>query len=505
MKKHSLRLTAIAGTLALLAGACSTTSGGSAGNTTGGGGADRGLVVSGSLPVENLDPQSAQGGSLGKELVFKQIFSRLVMLDSDARLTPDLAEKWASNDDSTKWTFTLRTGVKFSDGSALDSADVVATFNRMIRLKSPIAGNFTDVTASAPDANTVVLTAKSPDAAIPAKVTALYLLPAEYGDKDAVPNPPVGSGPFTVTSFSNGQDVVLAPNATFWGGAPKLTKLTIRTIPDVSTRLAALRTGEVDVAWGIPDDQLTTLQSDDKLQTQAVDSDASFLMWFNSSIPALATPEVRKALWQAVDFKTIISQLYPQTGSPADAPISPKVFGYAPQTPVGYDPDAAKKALTDAGFDFSKTLRLQFQSQFKPFVQAVVSDLAKIGVKVDAQEKEQAVYIDDLLALKWDINMQQVGTAGFDASTNIGRLYTCKANRMGYCNKDLDVLLAKAGGEKDQDTRKQLYAQAQKIIWDDAVGMFPMFVKISYAWNKQLKGFTPDPAALPDFRNVTVG
>lgn len=485
--------------------ACSTTTG-STGGEPGGGTVAQEIVASGQYPVENLDPHSASGGSAGMDLVAKHIYSRLTATSETGEIVGELAEKWSANDAGDTWTFTLKQGVTFTDGSALDSADVVASFQRFLELDSPPAANFPDVTVSAADPQTVAFKAAKPDAALPSKLTTFYVLPAEVpATEGAVGEKPIGSGPFQVESFAAGREVVLVPNPTFADGAPKLTKLTLRTIPEISTRLTSLQTGEVGVVWGVPDDQLAELKAVGGIKTEAVQSAGSFLIWFNSERPFFEDkPEVRRALWQAIDFATIIEQIYPETGTPADSPIAPTVLGYAPQQPVRHDPEAAKQALTEAGFDFDKTYELQFQSQFKPFVSAMVSDLAEIGVKIDAREKEQAVFIEDLLALRWDINFQQVGTAGYDAATNLGRLYPCAAKRNGYCNPELDKLLAEAGSNPDQEERKTLYAEAGKIIWDDAVGMFPMFVKNSYAWNDKISGFTLDPQGLPDFRAATV-
>ncbi|NJP97448.1 ABC transporter substrate-binding protein [Nonomuraea sp. FMUSA5-5] len=483
--------------IALTLPACSIGSGGGAGRNA----ASQAIVASGTFVIDNIDPGSAQGGSAGKELAGQQIYGRLAKPDATGKLVPDLAEAWKPSADAKSWDFTLRGGLKFSDGSPLTSEDVVASFDRLIDINGPYAANYKGVSAKAGSDTVVTFTSPAPDPALPSKLTTLFVLPSGVpADAASYFAKPVASGPFMVESFTPSSELKMVPNPHYWGGAPKVKSLTIRSIPDVAAKLAALRTGEVDVVWGVPDDQIPALRSDASLKVEAVPSNGNFTMWFNSGIPALKEAKVRKALWQAVDFGTIIKQLYPVTGQPADSPLAPTVFGYAPQTPVAYDPGAAKKALEEAGYPFDKPLRLQFgQAQFKPFLQAVVSSWAKIGVKADLLQKEQAVFIEDLLALKWDVNFQLLGTAGYDAATNLGRLYPCAAKRTGYCNPDLDELLAKAGSATDQNERKELYTQASKIIWDDAVGMFPMTSKVSYVWNKNVSGFTLDALGYPDF------
>ncbi|WP_329150075.1 ABC transporter substrate-binding protein [Streptomyces niveus] len=503
-RSRLVRLAATATAGAALLAACSTTSGGDDADASG---ASGDVTAAGTYPIESLDPHGAQGASTGTQLAGQQIFSRLVKPDPDGTLKGDLATAWKPDKAVTAWTFTLRDGVTFSDGSPLDADDVVASFQRMISLNGPNAGNFPGSTMKKTSATEVVLSSPAPDASVPGKLGTFYVIPSGVGkDDSAYFNHPVGSGPFTVDAFTPGESLVLVPNKQYAGNKPASRRVTVRNIPELSARMTALRTGEVDILWGIPDDQLASLKGEKNLTVRTVPSSAEFTMWFNSSTPALKDAEVRKAIWQAVDFKTIIDKLYPETGRAADAPVTGVVLGHVPQPPVAYDAAAARSALTDAGFDFSKKLRLQFaNAEFRPFIQAVVSDLQKIGVKADPLEKEQATFTEDLIALKWDINFQQLATPSYDAASNLGRLYTCEANRNGYCNKQLDALLASAGATADKQKRTDLYGRASAIIWRDAVGMYPMSVSIAYAWNSGLKGFTPDASGLPDFATVGTG
>ncbi len=492
---------------AALLAACSTTTGGTDGG--GDGANDAVLTAAGTYPIESLDPHGAQGASTGTQFAGQALFSRLVRPGPDGELTGDLAESWEPNADVTEWTFTLRDDVVFSDGSPVTAEDVVASFDRMMRLNGPNAGNFPDYTMTATSDTEVVVASPGPDASVPGKLVLFYVIPAAQAeaaeDAGSFFDEPVGSGPFTVGEFTPGETLELVPNERYSGDVPTTERVVVRNIPELSARLTALRTGEVDVVWGIPDDQLATLEGEDGLTVETVESTAEYTMWFNSSVPALEDAEVRRALWQAVDFDTIITELYPATGAPAGAPVPPLVLGHAPQDPVSHDPDAARAALEDAGFDFSQTLRLQFaNAEFRPFIQAVVSDLEEIGVTVEPQEKEQAVFTEDLLAMNWDINFQQLATPTFDAASNLGRLYTCDAARTGYCNPDLDDLLTQAAATADEERRVDLYDQASEIIWTDAVGMYPMEVSIAYAWQDSLRGLTPDPSGLPNFAPVTI-
>lgn len=481
---------------ALFAGCTTTSSGPSLAE-------EQQLAVGVQYPIENLDPHGASSQDAGTQLAAEAIFSQLVNTVGAGEFEGELAESWESNADASEWTFTLREGLQFSDETPLTSADVVGSFERLLELAGPLSSNFKGYSVSAPDEQTVVFTAPAPDPALLGKLQLFVVTPGDVDDASF--SDPVGSGPFVIDEFVPGSTLRVIPNEHYWGEAATLDVLELRTIPEIAARMTALQTGEIQVAWGMPDDQVAMLRENPDLQVEAIDTNAVLTMWMNSSTPALADAEVRRALWQAVDFETIISSLFPESGSPADSVIAPTVLGYAPQEPVEHDPEAAQAALEEAGFDFSTVLRFQFsQPQFAEVTQAVASDLSQIGVQVEVLEKEQAVFLEDLLALNWDINIQTLGSAGFDAATNLGRLYPCAANRTGYCNEELDELLAAAGSSGDVAEREELYAQAIEIIWTEAVGMYPMFSRLAYAWDADVQGLELAPDGRMGFATVSI-
>jgi peptide/nickel transport system substrate-binding protein len=465
---------------------------------------DHSVAVATERPITTLDPHGDMGADLGTSLAARAIFDRLVSIGEEG-VVPELAEDWTVSDDATEWVFTLRDGVTLSDGAPLTADDVVASIERIQELGGPPAGNVAEVEVEARDESTVVFTSEAGDPALAGKLSLLWITPQVPDDEAGFFTDPVGSGPFQVESFTPEQTLVLVPNPHHWGGGPKVDRLELRFIPETAARMTALRTGEVQLTWGVPDDQVPALQAEDDLVVEPVASNATFTMWFNSSRDALSDTAVRRALWQAVNFEEIIASLYPESGVLADSIVAPPVLGYAPQPPVTYDPDAAQAALQDAGFDFDQTFELQLRGEeFRQFAQAVTSDLRAIGVQVEPVEKEPGVWIEDLLALNWDINLQSVAVPSLDAATNVGRLYPCAAERTGYCNDELDTLLAEADSVADPDQRAALYAQATEIIWTEAVGMFPMFPQVVYAWQDTLTAVDLDPSSIPGFVELAV-
>lgn len=458
------------------------------------------VVVAGQFATESLDPHGPEGGGIGTAHAAASIFSRLLAPNAEGEFNADLASEWETNETGSEWSFTLRDDAEFSDGTPVTSADVVGSFDRIIALEGPLAGNFNGVTATAVDDTTVEFSSAKPILA--GTLALIFVTPADV--TEASFTEPIGSGPYVVESFSPGESLKLTPNETYYGDVPTISELEVRWIPEVSTRLTALQTGEIDATWGIPDDQATALRDNPDLVVESSPSTLVVTMWFNSSREAFGSSEIRNALWSAIDFETIVSTLFPESGSLSDSVLAPSVFGYSPQDAKEFDPDGARAALEEAGFDFEQEIQIQYkESEYTEFMAAIASDLADIGVKAVPVQKEAAVFLEDLLALNWDINFQLVGTATYDAAQNLGRLYTCAANRNGYCNPELDEILAEAGAITDAEQRLDLYDQANEIIWDDAVGMFPMVVNTTYAWRVGLNGFVPDPLTKPDLSHVT--
>ena len=135
---------------------------------------------------------------------------------------------------------------------------------------------------------------------------------------------------------------------------------------------------------------------------------------------------------------------------------------------------------------------------------AFISDWAKVGIQVEPLEKERATWLEDLGTLNFDLNMQTNATPTGDADYTLNRLYTCAAERMGYCNPELDKILADARASLDLDERKDLYAQAIDILWADAPGMWPVDIRANVAYRKGVTGLELPATNRPNFDTVVI-
>jgi peptide/nickel transport system substrate-binding protein len=295
----------------------------------------------------------------------------------------------------------------------------------------------------------------------------------------------------------------------YWGGPPAAKTLVFKYIPEVAARVTAIETGELDLTYRIPPDQVPALERNADLKLEAVPSYDYYFLWFNSSREPFTDKRVRQAMIHAVDIDKMVNDLLKGAGQRATAPIPPTVFGHAPQTPYAYDPAKAKQLLAEAGkpdgFETSFIWYSGAGVQDREIGQALVSYWAAVGVKVKVDEQERAQWLDNLIKLNWDMDLQTNTVTTGDAHFTLGRLYHSRANRNGYKNAELDKILDDAVQSVDQNKRKELYAQANKIIWDDAAGMFPFDLLANFAYRKSVTGFVATPSSVYNFYDVAPG
>lgn len=456
-----------------------------------------------------LDPHGAQSVEEATAVVSSHVFDTLVVRDPvTGELGPRLATSWQAENPTT-WLFRLREGVTFHDGADFTSADVKASLERVRALEGPLAPLWAPVAAvETPDPLTVRITTSEPLGTVPVSATLLFIGPAAQMENDGFFDNPVGLGPFRFVSWTPDAELRMEANPDYWGGAPGLQSIVIRDIPETAARVTALETGEIDFTYGLSADQLPALQENDELSIASTPSFAYYFNWFNAQRAPFTDARVRRALAHALDVDTIVRDLLPGVGQRAQAPIPSTVFGFAPQTPYAYDPERARGLLTEAGLPdgFETTLQWNPGSgpQDRELVLAMISYWDAIGVRVQNLEKERAQWLEDLLALNWDMNFQTNTVRTGDADFTLRRLYVSSANRNGYANPELDRILAEAAAAIDPETRAGLYAQANKIIWDEAVGIFPFDLLENYVARDRVAGFVPTPSAVPSFQSVTV-
>lgn len=464
------------------------------------------LTVAHPFSIE-MDMFGADQGGRFQLTINRAIFDRLIERD-DAQNTivPGLAESWERTDDTT-WVFTLREGVTFHDGSPLTSADVKDTLDYFIEQNGTLAPLLQDVTSiETPDDTTVILTTSIANGTLPSSMTLFSIAPSELLRDPNFSVNPVGSGPFKFVEFVPGTRVELTANEEYWGGAPTIDGLVFEEIPEVAARVTALTTGEIDITWGLPADQVAALSSDPNLTIESVPAFLHTEILINTEREPLDNLLVRQAMAHAINKDAIAEFLLGPTGSIATSVVSASIFGAVPQEPFEYDPELSRELLAEAGYPdgVQTTVLLRPNEAEQQVMLAIISDWAQVGIQVEPVMEEMATWVEDYVGLNWDMAMVFRPTLTGDADYTLRRLYHSEANRAPFANEELDALLDQAGAAATQEERLEYYAQADKMIWDNVWGIFPFDINEIYVYRNDIQGFVAAASTTPDFQNVEI-
>jgi peptide/nickel transport system substrate-binding protein len=337
------------------------------------------------------------------------IYDFLTRLSPKGALTPSLATKWTSNSDDTVWTFTIRKGVTFWDGTALTAKDIAWNFTQTMQDTASPNHIYTTSLKSvvATSSTTVVFTHNTAYAAWPREVSLIPIASqaayekegaAEFGKK------PMGSGPYQVVSWNGGDTLTVKAFPKYWAGAANVKNIVFHYIPDETTRLNALRSGSLDVAL-LNSNQIPDVKSDPSLTDKSIASDRSIHLGFDVNAPGLTDVNVRKAIAEAVDTPAIIKTLYHGLAKPVGQLVAPSTYGYDPAVkPIPYSPSGAE-ALIKASTYKGETINLYYPTagvvaEPVQLAQAIAGYLGKVGLKINLVGTDPNNYSGDWFGKK---------------------------------------------------------------------------------------------------------
>lgn len=431
----------------------------------------------------------------------------LVRYDSQAgKLEPSLATDWKQTSPQ-QWDFTLRPGVTFQNGTKLTAQVVVDDLTRALKVETP-AKAFKPAfisSVTAPDDKTVRISTPSPSPLIPARLSSVntgILAPEAFKGSGV---DPVGTctGPFKPTSYTPGQTMSLVRNDSYWGTKAALASVTAKFVPDGATRATQVRTGESDIAMGIPAASLTDLTADKSVVVSKTESTRTNALYFNVSKAPFNNKALRQAIQSAIDTSSIASQVYDGTAQPAIGPFSANQPWSPKGDPVKQDLAKAKSLLAASGVDPKKRtftlLAYTDQPEFADLATVIQSDLAKIGITVKVKSTSYAAIEPDLLSGNYDMSLLSRNYT-IDIPDPIGALtadYTCKGtyNISHYCDAQVDQELAGAATMDKAESRYAVYAKVAQKLQDDAVTVYLVHPQTITATRSTVKNFQNDPLA----------
>jgi peptide/nickel transport system substrate-binding protein len=535
------------------------TTGAATGETEAAGGT---LVFAGAADPVLLDGALVSDGESLR--VITQIFETLVALKpGTTEPEPGLAESWEPNEDGTVWTFKIREGVTFHDGEPLNAEAVCFNFDRWYNFKGALAnpaasyywqvvfGGFKtfDEASGAPkeslyksceatDENTAVLTLTKPSATfIPAlsqqsfsiaSPKALQEGNADEGSLDAEgvftstgtfgTENPAGTGPFKFDSWVRNDRLTLSRYDDYWGDKAKIDTLIIRPIADNAARLQALQTGEIQGYDLVEPQDIATIEGDSNLQI--IDRPAFNVAYVGFNIAKKPTDdiEVRKAIAHGLDRQAVVDNFYSGRGVVATQFMPPEVKGYADDvTTYEYDPEMAKKILTDAGYTLPVPLEFWYPTDVsRPYMpdpkrnfEAFAASLNKSGFKVtpksapwnpDYLGRADAGNAGNLRLLGW------TGDYG-DADNFIGTFFQSPQKAWGTTTTpltEIQELLDQGEAETDEAERESIYQEANRKIMEQLPGVPYAHSKPALAFSAKVNGYVASPTTNESFATVTI-
>ncbi len=448
---------------------------------------DKDLVVAFNVDLQSLDPHNTTDTL--SITISRTMYEGLIAFDDAQNIVPVLAESYEASDDNLTYTFKLRQGVKFHDGTDFNAAAFIANYERVMANESfrqfRRANTWESVTA--PDDYTIVIKTKAPNSSFINQFTQFLVISpkaiAELGT-EGLAKTPVGTGPYVFVERVEGDRLTVNPNAEYWGEKPSVDSLTFRAVPEDGSRVAMLQTGEADFIYPLPAMQAANVEGTKDIAVIASPSNIMRYVTLNNDKTELSDPRVRQAMNYAIDKNAYAKTIFNGYASEVNSCFPSTVSYYSPQTPYTYDLEKAKALMAEAGYPdgFEVTIWGDNTTNEEKGMQFVQQQLSQIGIKVNVMPMEpniidSLIYVDkaDATIEMWYVNWS---ASSFDADGSMRSiLYSqmappTSANTAYYNNPEFDTLLDAGLATSDPAEMATIYADAQKIVWEDAPWLF---------------------------------
>ena len=464
------------------------------------------IVIGQGAKPKSLDPHMYN--SIPDLLVSRQFYNTLFSREKDGTIKPELAESYEYKNDK-ELDIVLKKGVKFHDGSELTADDVLFSFERM--KEKPGASVMVEEIDRVEKVNDyeIKILLKNPSSAmlynlahpITSIVNKKYV---EAGNDLSIA--PMGTGAFKLIAYNDGEKIELEAFKDYFEGAPKVEKITFR-----SSMLAALETGEVDIATGMPPVSTQTIEANDKLELISEPTTATEYICLNVEKAPFNNKDFRVALNYAIDKKSIIDSIFSGRGKVAKSIVNPNVFGYYDGLEeYPYDVEKAKELIEKSGLKDAKfSLYVNDSPVRLQVAQIIQANLKDVGIEMTIE------------TLEWGTYLQKTGEGDFtaylggwisgtsDADIVLYPLLDSKSigfpgNRARYSNPEFDKEVEAARVALSPEERKEHFKNAQIIAQNDSPLIVLYNKNENIGINKRVKGFEYDPTTMHKFKNLEI-
>lgn len=428
------------------------------------------ITVALQLEPPHLDPTSAAAGAIDSVL-YSNVFEGLTRFMSDGSVVPGLAESWEISDDGLTYTFKLREGVTFHDGTAMDAEDVKFSLDRInaedsANAQKALYAAISEVNVIDPATVEVKLSEQNGS----------MLFNLAWGDAvivapesiDNIKQQPVGTGAFRFDSWTQGDKIELSRNPDYWGTPAQLEAATFKFISDPTAAFAAVMAEDVDVFAGFPaPENMPQFEADPRFQVIVGSTEGETILSTNNTRAPFDNVMVREAMAHAIDRQAIINGAMFGLGTPIGTHFAPHNPAYVDLTSMSaYDPEKAKALLAEAGFPdgFETTLHLPPPSYARRGGEIIAAQLAEVGIKAEITNVEWAQWLETVFKGK-DFGLTVISHT---EPMDIG-IYANPDYYFQYDNADLQALMTELNRTTDPDKRTEMLGNAQRMISEDFV------------------------------------
>lgn len=456
----------------------------------------------------------------GDVYTLDKIFEPLYITSPAGQLVPWLAQGHTVSSDGKTWTFALRPGVKFSDGTPVTADDVVFSILRAAGdSNGPLSFlDFAIKSLKAEGSGTVVATLSQPWAPFLSDISvfANAIMPKDFGGQSASAffASPIGTGPFTLKSLVKGGNVSLARNPHYWQpGKPYLDAVDFVYINDDNQRVLQLKSGQVQVISTVPPAQVSALKADSSVVLKEFPSWSVDLLFFNEKVPEFADRNVRRAINYALDIPAIAKATTYGTAQPGGSFFPPSLQYYSAVPTLSYNPSAARAELAKSsyphGFSFS-LLVSSGNSQYVAAATIIQQQLKPLGINVTLNQLDDAAFHTAFESFNYQAMINGATNdisdpdemASFQVDVKNGGSHSFWTY---YDNPAAIALVHEAETEFNNTKRAALYKQIQETVAQDAPYIALDYPPNIYAWSPLVHGFAVNPGGAYRLEDVWLG
>ena len=428
------------------------------------------ITVAMQLEPPHLDPTSAAAGAIDSVL-YTNVFEGLTRFMGDGSVVPGLAESWEISEDGLTYTFKLREGVTFHDGTTMDAEDVKFTLDRInaedsANAQKALYSAISEVNVI--DPQTVEVKLSEPNGNMLFNLAwgdAVIVAPESV---ETIKQTPIGTGAFKFENWNQGDKITLTRNEDYWGEAPALASATFKFISDPTAAFASVMAEDVDVFTGFPaPENIPQFEADPRFQVLIGSTEGETILSINNQREPFDNVKVREAVAHAIDRQAIIDGAMFGYGTPIGTHFAPHNPDYVDLTQMSaYDPEKSKALLAEAGFPdgFETTLHLPPPSYARRGGEIIAAQLAEVGIKAQITNVEWAQWLETVFKGK-DFGLSIVShTEPMDIN-----IYANPDYYFQYDNAEFQSLMTEFNKTADPAARSEMLAKAQRIIAEDYV------------------------------------